>query len=154
MEEKDNLTMKENVELESEAKFENNLITQKRKRGLLIGTIVIIVLSAFAFAFMLLFMKAQIETLKSEDSKEVLGGIILAIILLPMIIMIDIFIGISHTILIILHVVKMFRKTRFKAERIAFVILVALTLAFIIANTVFFIMLKHKVILSFDKMIF
>ena len=135
----------ENEELKQAqpAKIDNNLITQKKHRGLIIASILLIIANLIALGFGAIMMNAILQTLNSEEASEQLGGVILAIIGLPIIIFADIFIFISSFVLIILHSIKLGQRRARKIEKILFIIVVAIFVLAISANLVFFITLHN-----------
>ena len=135
----------ENEELKQAqpAKIDNNLITQKKHRGLIIASILLIIANLIALGFGAIMMNAILQTLNSEETSEQLGGIFLAIIGLPIIIFADIFIFISSFVLIILHSIKLGQRRARKIEKILFIIVVAIFVLAISANLVFFITLHN-----------
>lgn len=135
----------ENEELKQAqpVKIDNNLITQKKHRGLIIASILLIIANLIALGFGAIMMNAILQTLNSEEASEQLGGIFLAIIGLPIIIFADIFIFISSLVLIILHSIKLGQRRALKIEKILFIIVVAIFVLAISANLVFFITLQN-----------
>lgn len=122
-------------------KMENNLVTQKKKRGLMIASIFFLVISTFLLFLNIAVMQALIKSLKSEEGKEVVGGVIFALLGLPFVLISDFAVGIVHIIFIIAHAIKIGQKRANKIERIEFICFIALTVLYIAANIVFFIIL-------------
>ena len=123
-------------------KIENNLVTQKKHRGLMIASFIFLAVNLIIICFNIYIMVGMLKSLNSEDSGEKLGGVIIAVILgIPLIIISDIYISISHIIFLISHITKLIQKKSNKIERVQFICFVALTILFLAANIVFFVIL-------------
>ena len=124
-------------------KMENNLVLQKKHRGLMIASFIFLVLNTLLLLFDVYIMYAVIKSLGSEEGKEVLGGIIILIVLgIPLVIGSDIYIFVTHVIFLISHITKAAEKRANRIEKVQLICFIVLTVLFVAANIIFFALLK------------